>query len=167
MLHRPNPASLPRQRMSPAALAGSGLLHIGLVWLLLQYTPVQEAVRYVVYQATRPSPTAPSATATAPPPSAASPSSRAITPPSALGEPADPPAVFSMRPDSSVPLQTTDVLPEVDPPRQPRPRRQRRESPVPDAAPAPRLRTETELPLPAQPAPAPPLVPPPLPAPVP
>ena len=64
MLQRPNPRTLPRQRMSPAAMAATGALHVALVWLLLQQAPVQEAVRYVVYQTVRPA---------QPPPAASSP----------------------------------------------------------------------------------------------
>ena len=56
MLQRPTPVTLPRQRMSPQALAASGVLHVALAWMLLQYAPVQQAVRYVVYQAIRPPP---------------------------------------------------------------------------------------------------------------
>ena len=103
MLDRPTPLKLPRQRLSPAGLAVSGALHIALVWMLLQYTPVQQAVRYVVYQAVRPF----NAPATAPP------ASRAITPPAAPGTPGDPFSVFSRRPESSVPLQVTDTLPDT------------------------------------------------------
>jgi len=44
MLARPNPLQLPRQRLSPTGLAASGVLHIALVWLLLQVAPVQQAV---------------------------------------------------------------------------------------------------------------------------
>src|SRR5215208_7124795 len=54
MLHRPTHPSLPRQRMSPAAMVTSGALHVALVWLLLQHAPLQQAIRYVVYQYVKP-----------------------------------------------------------------------------------------------------------------
>ena len=41
MLDRPTPLKLPRQRLSPAGLAASGVLHVALLWMLLQYAPVQ------------------------------------------------------------------------------------------------------------------------------
>ena len=104
MLDRPTPLKLPRQRLSPAGLAASGVLHIALLWMLLQYAPVQQAVRYVVYQAVRPSST---------PPVSSSSTSRAITPPAAPGTPGDPLSVFSLRPESSLPMQTTDTLPDT------------------------------------------------------
>src|SRR5512133_886120 len=103
MLYRPTPAAnLPRQRMSPAALATASALHLALIWLLLQYSPLQQAIRYVVYQYVQPiSPTAPPAP------------SRAITlrAPAAT-QPADS-SVFSKTPESSVPLKTTTQLPET------------------------------------------------------
>jgi hypothetical protein len=123
MLARPNPLQLPRQRLSPTGLAASGVLHIALVWLLLQVAPVQQAVRYVVVQAVRPF------NAPAPPPAA--PVSRAITPPAALGSAGEPPAVFTQRPESSVPIQATDTLPDtLQQPRR-KPRRERRQLPAP------------------------------------
>src|SRR3954469_10533143 len=138
MLHRPISVPLPRQRLSPAGVAASGVLHIGLLWLLLQYAPVQQAVRYVVVQALRPG---------APPVPASPPPSRAITLPASPGTAGDPLSVFTLRPESSMPLRTTDTLPDTLKQEKPRPRRQRRETPrpQPDAAPASRLRTETQL----------------------
>src|SRR5262245_6309271 len=100
MLQRPTTVPLARQRMSPAGFTASGLLHIALLWLLLQYAPVQQAVRYVVVQAIRPaSPPAPAA------PAATTTTSRAITPPASPGAPGDPASVFSARPESSVPME--------------------------------------------------------------
>ena len=137
MLHRPNSVPLPRQRLSPAGVAASGVLHIALVWLLLQYAPVQQAVRYVVVQAIRPA---------SPPVPVAPPPSRAITVPAAPGTPGDPLSVFSLRPESSMPLRTTDTLPETVQERKREPRRQRRETPRPRQQPAaaPALRSEAE-----------------------
>ena len=106
MLYRPTPVPLPRQRMSPAALATTGALHIALVWLLMQHTPVQQAVRYVVYQVVRPQ----SAPATSSSSASANSSSRAITMPSRRGEAFDPPEIFSNTPQSSVPMQVTNQL---------------------------------------------------------
>jgi hypothetical protein len=104
MLSKPNSVRLPRDRVSPGGIAASGLLHIALLWLLLQYAPVQQAVRYVVVQALRP----------ASPPAPATPApSRAITLPATPGTPGDPLSVFTMRPESSVPLQATDTLPDT------------------------------------------------------
>src|SRR3954451_25473354 len=150
MLAKPNSVLLPPQRPSPAGMAASGLLHIALLWLLLQYAPVQQAVRYVVVQALRPAP-APARAAPAAPPV-----SRAITVPAAPGTPADPLSVFTLRPESNLPMRTTDTLPELQP-RKPTPRRQRRETPRPEVAPpaAPPLRNETR-PTPPEPQPAPP-----------
>src|SRR4051812_16605506 len=129
MLYRPIALPLPRQRLSPTALATSGALHVALVWLLLQYTPVQQAVRYVVYQAVRPfSATSPAANSSS--------TSRAITLPARRGEPGDPLSVFTQRPESSIPLQATDTLPDLAQPRKRQPRRPRREAPLPDAIPA-------------------------------
>ena len=113
MLARPTPLQLPRQRFSPAGFAASGVLHIALIWMLLQYAPVQQAVRYVVYQAVRPF--------NAPAPSANA--SRAITPPAAPGTAGDPLSVFSQRPESSLPVQVTNTLPETLQQPQPKPRR--------------------------------------------
>ncbi|MDB5897381.1 MAG: hypothetical protein JWP41_983, partial [Ramlibacter sp.] len=157
MLYRPIALPLPRQRMSPTALATSGALHVALVWLLLQYTPAQQAVRYVVYQAVRPfSASAPSANS----------SSRAITLPARRGEPGDPLSVFTQRPESSIPLQATDTLPDLTQPRKRQPRRPRRETSLPDAIPAPSLRSETQLQRPqAAPVPPTPEVLPPVPTP--
>src|SRR6478735_9473576 len=88
MLDRPNILALPRQRPSPAAMATSGALHIALAWLLLQYTPVQQAVRYVVTQVVRPqSANPPSASTSSAAPSP--PPSRAITLPGPRGSSAD------------------------------------------------------------------------------
>ena len=54
MLNRPTPQTLPRQRMSPPALATSAVIHIALLWLLIQYSPIESAIRYVVYQYVQP-----------------------------------------------------------------------------------------------------------------
>ncbi|HEY0823211.1 MAG TPA: hypothetical protein VGD76_05435, partial [Ramlibacter sp.] len=122
MLDRPTPPKLQRQRMSPEGLAATGVLHVALIWMLLQYTPVQQAVRYVVYQAVRPfqAPAASSSSA-----------SRAITPPAAPGTPGDPLSVFTLRPESSLPLQATDTLPDTLRVPKRKPRRERRETPAP------------------------------------
>ncbi len=126
MLHRPTSVPLPRQRVSPAGLATTGVLHIALVWLLLQYAPVQQAVRYVIYQAVRP--------ASPPPPTSSASISHAITLPATPGTPGDPLSVFTLRPESSIPLQTTDTLPEL----QPRP--PARTAPAPQNGRSPRRR---------------------------
>src|SRR3569623_754034 len=97
MLAKPTSVPLPRQRLSPAGAAASGVLHIALIWLLLQYAPVQQAVRYVMVQAIRPA--APSR-APAPPPV-----SFVNTLPAAPGTPGDPLSVFTLRPESSMPLK--------------------------------------------------------------
>ena len=49
MLYRPTHAALPPQRMSPTALATAGAIHVALLWLLLQYSPLQQAIRHLVY----------------------------------------------------------------------------------------------------------------------
>src|SRR5215217_4203353 len=102
MLDRPTSLPLPRQRLSPAGLATSGALHIALAWLLLQYTPVQQAVRYVVTQVSRPesanAPTSSSAATASPPPS------RAITLTGPRGGAAESPDLFSNTPQSSLPM---------------------------------------------------------------
>ena len=61
MLYRPATPPFPRERMSPAALATTTAIHAGLIWLLLQYSPLVPTIRYVVYQYVRP--ISPSATA--------------------------------------------------------------------------------------------------------
>ena len=48
MLYRPNLPPLPPQRSSPGALVTAGAIHVALLWLLLQYSPVQQAIRYVM-----------------------------------------------------------------------------------------------------------------------
>src|SRR5690242_7698950 len=175
MLDRPNILALPRQKPSPAALAASGALHVALAWLLLQYTPVQQAVRYVVTQVVRPQSANPPATS----PAAASspPPSRAITLPGPRGSSAESPDLFSNTPQSSVPMQVTDQLPDTLKPArkkrrraQPAPEPAREEAPA--ASPSPALKSETQLRLPepvqeVAPAPPPEPAPPPLPVPEP
>ncbi len=110
MLYRPTHADLPRQRMSPTALATAGALHVALLWLLLQYSPLQQAVRYVVYQYVQPISPAPAPAV----------SSRAITiRPPVTASPPDSAAVFSRTPESSVPLKTTTQLPDTVQAKQP------------------------------------------------
>ncbi|HYF42382.1 MAG TPA: hypothetical protein VEA35_08020, partial [Ramlibacter sp.] len=101
MLQRPTPLTLPRQKPSPTAMVTAGAVHVGLLWLLLQHSPLQEVVRYVVHYAQPISP------ARSPSPAPAA-SSRAITisPPVTLRSSQDL-SVFSRTPESSVPLKTT------------------------------------------------------------
>ena len=54
MLYRPATPPYPRERMSPSAFATTTAIHAGLIWLLLQYSPLVPTVRYVVYQYVRP-----------------------------------------------------------------------------------------------------------------
>jgi len=158
MLYRPNPAALPRQRMSPSALATAGVLHVALLWALLQYTPVQQAIRQVVSYARPISPT--------PAPPVAS---RAITiRPPAITSPAESASVFSKTPESSVPLKTTTQLPDMLQSKTPVPGPRNVESPpvveptIVESAPAPVPIPAPEVPPPPpMPAvPAPPVAPP-------
>ena len=103
MLNRPSHPALPAQRMSPTAMVTAGAIHVALLWLLLQYSPVQEAIRYVVYQYIQPIS-----------PNAATSGSRAITvrpPPAHLST--ETPSVFSRNLESSIPLKTTTQLPDT------------------------------------------------------
>src|SRR4051812_774921 len=129
MLYRPTPRALPRQRLSPPALTATGALHVALLWLLLQYAPVQQAVRYVVYQAVRPAPVPPAAASNSN--STAPARSRAIPLPATRGTPGDDQSLFTLRPESSLPVQATDTLPELAPPKPQKTRRPRREAPRP------------------------------------
>ena len=159
MLHRPSHPALPPQRMSPTAMVTAGAVHVALLWLLLQYSPVQEAIRYVVYQYVQPiSPNAPTS------------GSRAITarpPPAHLST--ETPSVFSRSPESSVPLKTTTQLPDAVQARKPAegPRTPQTTSPVEpsDVEPPPVPQPEA-APVPVAPAPMPLPEPPPVPAPV-
>src|SRR4051794_11659718 len=104
MLYRTSPPQLPRQRMSPTAMVTAGAIHVALIWLLLQYSPVQQAIRYVVYQYVQP---------INPNSNVATPASRAITVRPSVSRPStESPSVFSNTPESSVPLQTTTQLPD-------------------------------------------------------
>jgi hypothetical protein len=164
MLHRPTLPTLPRQRMSPTALVTAGAIHLGLLWLLLQYSPLQQAIRYVVYQYVKPiNPTAQPA------------SSRAITArPPITPDQAENAPVFSKVPETSVPLKTTTQLPDTMQAKTPLPGRRAPELPLP-VEPPPIAQTEAPVPadvppVPAQtlpPPPAPPPEPPPTPLPVP
>src|SRR6187549_3357935 len=108
MLYRPTSAALPRQPMSPGAFVTATAVHVALLWLLLQYSPLQQAVRYVVTQYVQP--VSPPPTPPAPPTA----TSRAITiRPPAITTPADSASVFSRTPESSVPLRTTTQLPDT------------------------------------------------------
>ncbi|MBE7942771.1 hypothetical protein IM725_19550, partial [Ramlibacter aquaticus] len=109
MLYRPTPPSLPPQRMSPAALATAGVLHAAVIWLLWKYSPIEPAVRYVVYQYVQPISPSPGA-------------SRAITlrPARPQASP-DSQELFSRRVEPSVPLQATDQLPDTLKPAKPQP----------------------------------------------
>ncbi|MEO5672228.1 MAG: hypothetical protein ABIR26_16190, partial [Ramlibacter sp.] len=90
--------------MSPPALLTAGAIHVALLWLLLQYSPLQQAIRQVVVQYVQ---------AVSPAPAPA-PESRAITVrPPAVAAPAQSNTVFSKAPESSVPLQTTTQLPDT------------------------------------------------------
>ncbi|WP_199236671.1 hypothetical protein, partial [Ramlibacter sp. WS9] len=105
MLYRPTSTALPRQPMSPGALVTATAVHVALLWLLLQYSPLQQAVRYVVTQYVQP---------VSPPPTPPMAASRAITiRPPAITTPADNASVFSRTPESSVPLRTTTQLPDT------------------------------------------------------
>jgi hypothetical protein len=153
MLYRPATPPFPRERMSPGAIATATAIHAGLLWLLLQYSPLVPTVRYVVYQYVRPISPAPEA-------------NRAITiRPKAATSPTEAPAVFSNTPESSVPMQATAQLPETVQPQQ--------KKPAPRAVepkPIPKRRTETAPQRAAEPVPAPPAPPvpmPPAPAPAP
>jgi hypothetical protein len=164
MLHRPTPPSLARQRMSPTALVTAGAIHVALLWLLLQYSPLQQAIRYVVYQYVKPiNPTAQPG------------SSRAITVrPPVTPHQAENAPVFSKLPETSVPLKTTTQLPDTMQAKTPLPGRRAPELPVP-VEPPPLAQPEAPVPaevppVPAQalpPAPAPPSEPPPTPLPAP
>jgi hypothetical protein len=103
MLYRPAHPPFPRKRMSPTAMATAGAIHVALLWLLLQHSPLERTIRYVVYQYVKPiSPIAQSG------------ANRAITirPPAATSQTESPP-VFSNTPESSVPLKTTTQLPDA------------------------------------------------------
>ena len=108
MLYRPVIPPFPRQRMSPAGMATTTAIHVGLLWLLLQYSPLVPTVRYVVYQYVRP--ISPSAN-----------NSRAITVRPPNTSPSTDMSVFSNTPESSVPLKATRQLPETLQTRQPEP----------------------------------------------
>ncbi|MDB5749784.1 MAG: hypothetical protein JWP65_205, partial [Ramlibacter sp.] len=153
MLDRPTSRALPRQRMSPAALAATGALHVALVWLLLQHTPLQQVVRSVVWQTVRPAQPPPASTASAN--STRSASSRAISPGAGRGAAADEPPLLATRPESSLPLETTLQLPDTLQPARPKARRQRRQQARQEAAqtaaPQPALRSESQLSPPAPP----------------
>src|SRR5437868_1696724 len=151
MLYRPATPPFPRERMSPAAMATTAALHVGLIWLLLQYSPLVPTIRYVVYQYVRP--ISPSAN-----------TSRAITLRAPNASPSTDLSVFSNNPDSSIPLKATRQLPDtlqakepapVPPPLEPEPvRESARPQPAvpapPDIAPA------VPVPVPALPLPQPP-----------
>jgi outer membrane biosynthesis protein TonB len=132
MLYRPNLPPLPPQRSSPGALVTAGAIHVALLWLLLQYSPVQQAIRYVVYQYVQPIS-----------PNANAPTSRAITVrPPVSNRAAEMPPVFSNTPESSVPLKTTTQLPDTV---------KAKKRVTGPAAPEPKPRVET----PAEPEPEP------------
>jgi hypothetical protein len=161
MLYRPTLPSLPRQRMSPTAMVTAGALHVALLWLLLQHSPLQETIRYVVYQYVKPIS-----------PNAQSGSSRAITvrPPVATHQ-ADNAPVFSRTPESSVPLKTTTQLPNTLQSKTPLPGPRAPELSPPLEQP-PRVQPETppvepapSVPPQVAPVPVAPSEPPPLPAP--
>src|SRR3569623_1423684 len=100
MLYRPATPPYPRERRSPAAFATTTAIHAGVIWLLLQYSPLVPTVRYVVYEYVRP--ISPSANA-----------SRAITvrPPDTT--PTTDMSVFSNTPESTIPMKATKQLPET------------------------------------------------------
>ena len=165
MLHRPTLPSLPRQRMSPTALVTAGAIHVALLWLLLQYSPLQQAIRYVVYQYVKPIS-----------PAAQPGSSRAITVrPPVTPHQAENAPVFSRTPETSVPLKTTTQLPDTMQAKTPLPGRRAPELPLPVepppvAQPEATVPAEVVPPVPAQalpPPPAPPPEPPPTPLPAP
>ncbi|MEJ6021195.1 hypothetical protein [Ramlibacter sp. PS4R-6] len=158
MLYRPATPPFPRDRMSPSALATTTAIHAGILWLLLQYSPLVPTVRYVVYQYVRP--LSPSANA-----------SRAITLPQRNATPSSDMAIFSNVPESSVPMKATRQLPETLQAREPAPLPPQPEpEPVREAAkPQPSVPAPPDV-APAVPVPVPPLPlpqPPPAPAPVP
>ena len=128
MLYRLTYPPLPRSRPSPAAAVTAGALHVALVWALLQYEPVQQAVRYVVYHYVQPiSPNASSA-ATA---------SRAISPAPLVLKQARRMPVFSNTPESTVPLQATTQLPDTLRSREPEAGARRTEAAPPREQPKP------------------------------
>jgi hypothetical protein len=163
MLYRPTTPPFRRERMSPGAIATATAIHAGLLWLLLQYSPLVPTVRYVVYQYVRPISPAPEA-------------NRAITiRPKAAPSPSEAPAVFSNTPESSLPMQATAQLPETLQPQQkkpvpraaePKPIPKRKTEAAPERAPEP-VPAPPAPPVPLTPEPAPEIAPTPVPPPVP
>ncbi len=173
--------NLPRQRLSRPALVTTGLLHLALLWLVLQSAPVQQAVRRVVtYLApiTLPREKAPvpqhSITPKPAPPPLPVPKAEpkpipppaVITPPKAIElPPQKPPEPKKLPPVEPAPVPTPPAptpLPEPTPP-----------APVPEPVPTPEHAAVPTPPAPVPPAPAPPApapappAPTPVPAPVP
>ncbi|MBC7601032.1 MAG: hypothetical protein H7255_00020, partial [Ramlibacter sp.] len=143
MLYRPTIPPFPQQRLSPTGMATAGAIHVALLWLLLQYSPIQQTIRYVVYQYVQPvSPASNNA-------------SRAITlrPPVVISN-SESPTIFSKNVESSVPLKTTTTLPDSlqhkTPVPGPRATDNAPSTDKPDPEPAP-------VPVPAAPTPTPPV----------